>query len=281
MPELPEVETMCRGIAGIVGGTIADVQRAACRLKPIAVSPRIDAFRRRVVGRRIQAIQRVGKRVLLRLDDQAAIVIEPRMTGLVLIGEPPDGEHLRLRMAVAESAVGQLLYWDRRGLGSVSLVPAEQWNQRFGAARLGPDALELDAQTLRARLAPSRRPIKVALLDQRALAGIGNLYASEILHVARIHPACRCDRVTPAQWHRLHAALQSVLREAIRCEGSTLSDGTYRNALSDPGSYQNLHRVYARGGQLCASCGRGIVQRLVQAQRATFFCPRCQPARKA
>jgi len=126
------------------------------------------------------------------------------------------------------------------------------------------------------RLSASRRAIKVALLDQRAVAGIGNLYASEILHVAGIHPARRCDRLTRAQWQAIADATHGVLEEAIRYEGSTLGDGTYRNALNREGGYQNHHRVYARAGRQCPSCRSSEIKRIVQAQRSTFFCPQCQ-----
>jgi len=276
MPELPEVETMRRGVLAIVGTTIVDAQRLNCRLKPIEISPRIDAFRRRVLGRRVQAVDRIGKRVSVRLDTGAAIVFEPRMTGLVLLAEPPDVEHLRFRLNLSGTGPSHVLFWDRRGLGSVRLAMPEQWNDLYGPDRLGPDALTVDLDSLRQRLAGSRRAIKVALLDQRAVAGIGNLYASEILNVAGIHPAARCDRLTRDAWFRLHRAVGVVLHEAIHYEGSTLSDGTYRNALNDPGGYQNHHRVYDRDGQPCRTCGSGIVQRIVQAQRSTFFCPLCQ-----
>jgi formamidopyrimidine-DNA glycosylase len=141
---------------------------------------------------------------------------------------------------------------------------------------LGPDALSATAADLIVRLGASRRAIKVALLDQRSIAGIGNLYASEILHVARLHPARLCRRLTQSEWHRLAAAIHEVLTEAIRYEGSTLSDGTYRTALNDPGRYQNQHRVYGRAGEDCPTCGRGTVVRVVQAQRSTFYCPLCQ-----
>src|SRR4029077_20463859 len=140
----------------------------------------------------------------------------------------------------------------------------------------GPDALALSADELRQRLDRSRRAIKVALLDQRAVAGIGNLYASEILHLAGIHPAKRCDLLTPAQWAEIRARMLEVLELAIRHEGSTLSDGTYRNALNQSGGYQNHHRVYDRAGESCTSCGNAAIVRIVQAQRATFFCPACQ-----
>jgi formamidopyrimidine-DNA glycosylase len=276
MPELPEVETMRRGVAAVVGATIAGVERPACHLKPIAVTPRIDVFRRRVVGRRIEAVDRIGKRVSLRLDSGAAIVFEPRMTGLVLLAEPPDIEHLRLRLTLVGSEAEQLLFWDRRGLGSVRLAQPEQWSDLYGPGRLGPDALTISLAQLKDRLSHNRRAIKVALLDQRIVAGIGNLYASEILNVAAIHPARPCSELGQSAWQRLHEAVHLVLEEAIHYEGSTLSDGTYRNALNDPGGYQNHHRVYDRAGQPCRTCGQGIVQRIVQAQRSTFYCPDCQ-----
>jgi formamidopyrimidine-DNA glycosylase len=276
MPELPEVETMCRGVAAAVGATVTGVERPACRLKPISVWPRIDVFRRRVTGRCVEAVDRIGKRVSLRLDSGAAIVFEPRMTGLVLLGEPPDKEHLRFRLTLAGARVEQVLFWDRRGLGSVRLALPEQWQRLYGPEKLGPDALTIELPRLQERLAASRRPIKVALLDQRAVAGIGNLYASEILNVARIHPELPCSRLTPGAWQRLYEAIRVVLIEAIHYEGSTLSDGTYRNALNDPGSYQNHHRVYDRAGERCRSCGLGTVLRIVQAQRSTFYCPVCQ-----
>jgi formamidopyrimidine-DNA glycosylase len=149
--------------------------------------------------------------------------------------------------------------------------------RQLGPPRLGPDALEMDAGSLCDRMHQRRTPIKVALLDQSVLAGVGNLYASEILHVARIHPANRCDQLTRNQWQRVADSMQHVLREAIKYEGSTLSDGTYRTALNSPGSYQNCHRVYDRAGELCAACRQVEIRRIVQAQRATFFCPGCQP----
>jgi len=281
MPELPEVETMRRGISRIAGRRITGLHVPRSRLKPIRFEPAPAAFRRRAVGHTIEAVERLGKRVVLRLDGDLAVVFEPRMTGLVLLAEPPDTEHLRLGLRLNGCGAPWLWYWDRRGLGSVRLLSRAQLQADLGPHRLGPDALELSLPVLRARLGSSRQPIKVALLDQRRLAGIGNLYASEILHVAGIHPQRPCDRLNSRQWRAIHAALRQVLREAIRCEGSTLGDGTYRNALNRPGSYQNHHRVYQRQGQPCPRCGRGQVCRTVQAQRATFFCPRCQrPGRR-
>lgn len=276
MPELPEVETMRRGIEPIVGSHIVGVARGPCRLKPIAVRPGLAALRRRAVGARIRGVGRVGKRVIVELDSGDRMVLEPRMTGLVLLAAPPDAEHLRLRVALAGGPADELLYWDRRGLGSVRLLSPAAFRRELGPERLGPDALEATAEVLRARLGRSRRAIKVALLDQQAVAGIGNLYASEILHRAAVHPARACCTLRGPQWQRLFEATQEVLREAIRYEGSTLGDGTYRNALNQTGNFQNHHRVYGKAGQPCGRCRRGVIQRIVQAQRSTFFCPRCQ-----
>ncbi len=279
MPELPEVETMRRGVLPIVGARVTAAYRPASRLRPITISPRWGAFVQGVRGTRVEQVARAGKRLLVWLSTDRAIVFEPRMTGLVLLADPPSHQHLRLRLDLQGTGVPHLWYWDRRGLGSVRLLSRTQVQQRLGPPRLGPDALGLDATCLAARLARRRVPIKVALLDQAALAGIGNLYASEILHVARIHPCTRCDRLARRQWERLADSMHLVLEEAIRYEGSTLADGTYRTVLNDPGGYQNRHRVYDRAGDRCPSCGTAAIERMVLAQRSTFFCPACQRAR--
>jgi len=277
MPELPEVETMRRGVLGIVGGRIREVDRVACWRKPIAIAPRIDHFRRRAIGRTVCAVDRIGKRVVLRLDSADSIVLEPRMTGLVLVADPPTREHLRFRCQLSGSATRELLYWDRRGLGNVRLFSPAEFDAAFGPHKLGPDALTMTAELFRQQLGDSRRAVKVAMLDQRAVAGIGNLYASEILHVAAVHPVRRCDKITRPLWQRIADATRAVLETAIRYEGSTLGDGTYRNALNQAGSYQNHHRVYDKAGEVCPRCGgESKIVRVVQAQRSTFYCRICQ-----
>jgi formamidopyrimidine-DNA glycosylase len=278
MPELPEVETMRRGIGPIAGSTIAGAEKLRCRRRPIAIEPRPAMLAKRIVGRRIAEVGRLGKRVVLQLDDGQRLIFEPRMTGLVLLADPPTQEHLRFRLDLAGGPIAHVWYWDRRGLGSVCLLSERQFEARLGNGALGPDALALACDELRERLCRSRRPIKVALLDQKAVAGIGNLYASEILHLARVSPLARCDLLRPSQWQAIHAAMHEVLQLAIRHEGSTLSDGTYRNALNQAGGYQSHHRVYDRAGQPCRQCGAAIL-RLVQAQRSTFWCSQCQPRR--
>ncbi|MFT5524200.1 MAG: formamidopyrimidine-DNA glycosylase [Pirellulaceae bacterium] len=276
MPELPEVETMRRGILDIEGAKILDVHRLPCARKPIRCTPGIRAFRNRACGKKIVAVERIGKRVVVRLESDERIIFEPRMTGLVLAADPPSKEHLRFRVDLSCTAIPNIWYWDRRGLGSVRLMNPIEFATELGPDKLGPDALQITVEEIRDRLKASRRAIKVALLDQKVVAGVGNLYASELLHLAEVHPARRCDRITKKQWQRIHDAMLEVLKLAIKHEGSTLGDGTYRTALNDPGGYQNHHRVYDKKGDTCVTCGKSIIQRIVQTQRSTFFCPICQ-----
>jgi formamidopyrimidine-DNA glycosylase len=278
VPELPEVETMRRGILSIVGRRITAAERVPCRRRPIAVEPPPAAIRKRAVGRRVAAVDRIGKRVVIRLEGGESFILEPRMTGLVLLADPPTREHLRFRLVLDDGRA--VYYWDRRGLGSVRLLSDTQLAERYQSGALGPDALAITGDDFRTRLSKSRRAVKVALLDQAAVAGIGNLYASEMLFAAGIDPRRRCSSLKAAEWNALFEAMLAVLHAAVKHEGSTLGDGTYRNALNQAGGYQNHHQVYDREGDACAGCRTTAIRRIVQAQRATFFCPTCQGKRK-
>jgi len=276
MPELPEVETMCRGIAAVVGRTIVAAGRRPCRRRPILVTPGPAEWKRRVVGQAIARVERLGKRVVLVLASDDRVVFEPRMTGLVLLVDPPTVEHLRFFLDLSTAGERlQLWYWDRRGLGSVRLLTTEQYAATFLSGKVGPDALAVTAAEFALRFAGCRQAIKPALLDQKRLAGVGNLYASELLFLAGIHPATGCDQLGAEQWRAIFRAMRQVLLAAIRHEGSTLGDGTYRTALNQAGGYQNHHCVYDRAGDPCPNC-RTPIERMVQSQRATFFCPSCQ-----
>lgn len=279
MPELPEVETMRRGVLPIVGATIVAAERTPCPKRPLSIKPRIDRLSKKLAGRKIAAVERLGKRVVIRTEDGQRLLFEPRMTGLVLIEQPPTLEHLRFRLKLKGRKIKELLFWDRRGLGCIYLLSSAEYEEKINDGSIGPDAIAISSEEFRTRLCKSRREIKVALLDQSAVAGVGNLYASELLYLAKIDPRLRCDRVTKPQWQRMHQAMLDVLLAAIESEGSTLSDGTYRNALNDPGSYQNHHQVYDRAGERCPRCADGKIIRIVQAQRSTFFCKRCQRKR--
>lgn len=277
MPELPEVETMRRGVLSVVGHRVHDAERVPCRKKPILLRPSEQKIKSQLRGKRLDVIERIGKRLILRFDQQWLLVIEPRMTGLVLVDDVPDPNYLRFRIRFHGTSEA-IWFWDRRGLGTISYYHEDEF-QRQILDRLGPDALHIDAESLKRQCGQSRRAIKVALMDQAVLAGVGNIYASEALHQARIHPSYQCARLKRHHWQSLAEAIREILAEAVLHEGSTLSDGTYRASLDREGSYQNQHQVYDREGEVCLTCSRGSIRRLVQGGRSTFYCPSCQRAR--
>jgi formamidopyrimidine-DNA glycosylase len=291
VPELPEVETMVRGIRPFVEGrTIAELRACHCTCRPISITPSLPELSRRIRGQLVTTVRRLAKRVVFDLSSGESLVIEPRMTGLMLLADPPDLEHLRLQWQLAgpianpasngrSSTYDSLWFWDRRGLGTVRLYGAAELADQLGPHKLGVDALLMDDAAWQESCSRTSRPIKVALLDQKLAAGIGNLYASEILHRAKIHPALPANQLKRAQISRLRVSVIEVLQEAIGYEGSTLGDGTYRNALNQAGSYQNAHRVYNRTEEQCPTCHRAKIKRIVQAQRSTFYCPSCQKQR--
>jgi len=277
MPELPEVETMVRGIRPhLVGRQIISTRFCACDKKPISVDPQRTALQRRLRQARIEAVQRLAKRVVITLDRTRFLVIEPRMTGLLLVSAPPTQAHRRIcwNLNSVSDRAPSFEFWDRRGLGTVSLL--DQDGMSAIENRLGPDPLSMTTEQWIEQLSKTQRPIKNALLDQRIVVGIGNIYASEILHKAGISPNTPAAALSSLRTVRLAAACEEILHDAIRYEGSTLGDGTYRNALNRQGSYQSKHRVYQKAGTICPTCRTGCIRRIVQAQRSTFYCPRCQ-----
>ena len=275
MPELPEVETMCRGIASIVGQRIDRVSKPVCNYRPISMAPSVATINKKLAGAKVERISRLGKRVLIHAAEHA-LILQPKMTGMVSLEDPPDPDHNRLQIDFKGRPKLRLLFWDRRGLGTVELLREDAIEERIINGKLGPDALAITLDVFNEKLSATSRAIKVALLDQKLLAGVGNLYASEMLHVSKIHPEKPCNQLTQPKKKLLYEAMQRILLDAIEHEGSTLSDGTYRNALNDPGSYQNQHLVYDRADEPCPSCNSGAVRRIVQAQRSTFYCPKCQ-----
>ncbi len=273
MPELPEVETMCRGIYPTIGKVIRSVSQPPCDYRPIQIRPSVAEINARLAGCKVKTITRLGKRVVIQTAVDS-LILQPKMTGLVALDAPPDPDHVRLQIDFSGKL--RLQFWDRRGLGTVELMPSAELHERIVEGRLGPDALQITVEDFIGRLQATARPIKVALLDQKLLAGVGNLYASEMLFKAKIDPTKPAAKVSPARLRVLHQVMLEILQLAITLEGSTLSDGTYRNAVNDAGSYQNMHSVYDKAGQPCSQCKTSTVLRIVQAQRSTFYCPKCQ-----
>lgn len=308
MPELPEVETMIRGIRdSVLGAKLLDLELLPCPRKDLAHNPEWDEMQKMLVGTQLERIVRRGKRIILCFVNEQkqslGLVIEPRMTGLLLTDQSPDPLYLRFclhfsplsnkvqnkgkksklrpQTATQNTEKVTVWYWDRRGLGVVRLLHGEKLEEMLYGNQIGKDALEMTLLDWTTLLHTSRQPMKTLLLDQKKVAGIGNLYASEILYAAGIHPETTGSQLRSADVQKLLQSTQDILSLAIEYEGSTLSDGTYRNALNNSGRYQNEHRVYQKEGENCLRCKRQVIVRVVQAQRSTFYCPGCQKKKKS
>ena len=272
MPELPEVETVVRTLRPrLVGRTIA---RVNLRRTDIVRSGETD-LPRRLLSLTVTDITRRGKKILIQLDD-GTICIHLGMTGR-LTTEPSRSPLLphthmiwRLRDAAGILLDEELRFRDPRRFGGVWCLACRADAEH----NLGPEPLLVRAKQLADKLARTKRPIKSALLDQRLLAGLGNIYVDEALHVAKIHPLTLTCDLTRQQVADLTRAIKQVLRRAIRHRGSTLRD--YVDADGNAGAFQRLHRVYDRKGEPCRRC-KSPIERIVLAGRSTHFCPRCQP----
>lgn len=256
MPELPEAETIVRGLRPHVEGRrIVRAEFYARRVSPDAPEP--------LAGRQVIAVRRHGKQVLLCLDSGASILIKLGMTG-ALLWNGESGPYTRARLDFEGG--GALLFDDIRQFGSLRLV------QEVGG-KLGPDPFEITAEDFAARLRSRNTQVKRALLDQSLVRGLGNIYTDEALFRAQIDPRARTRRLRRDRAQRLHAEIVALLDEAIQLRGSSISD--YVDAQGQRGTFQTRHQVYGKAGQPCPHCGTPI-ERIVIAQRGTHFCPRCQ-----
>jgi formamidopyrimidine-DNA glycosylase len=262
MPELPEVETVVRSIARLVGRRIVSAEFRAARILRGGDPERMAA---RLAGRRIAAIRRYGKFILVTLSGGGYLLLHLGMTGRLLLGGAP-GKHTH---AVFTLDGGVLQFDDSRQFGAIEVH--EDFPARV--ARLGPEPLEIAAPDFARALRRRRTRVKALLLDQTFVRGVGNIYADEALFRAGIHPMAITARLRQDRALRLHQALAEVLTEAIAAGGSSISD--YVDAGGRRGLFQVSHRVYQRTGQACVNCG-AAVRRVVVAQRSSHFCPRCQ-----
>jgi formamidopyrimidine-DNA glycosylase len=274
MPELPEVEVIRRGLAPrLVGRRFLTVTVGDKTLRQ-ASSP--EELARWLPGRRLMRLTRRGKYLVFRLEDGVTLLIHLGMTGRLLLGVPRNHEpHVHLFFTLEEGI--SLAFQDVRRFGQVlvfppdtPLFPLEQVGREPFSRRVTPEWL---AETGRGRT----RPLKNFLLDGRILAGIGNIYACEIMFAAGLHPATPAGALKLDDWTRVLKETRRILKRAIRQGGTTVND--YLNSHGETGLFQVELMVYAREGELCRRCGKGI-KRLVQAGRSSFFCPRCQPKKR-
>jgi len=293
MPELPEVETVRRGLAPVLKGRriVKAVQN-----RPDLRWPLPERFAERLTGRRILSLGRRAKYLTMDLDgpEPETALIHLGMSGRLLLsgigtGDRAPGAQFHYAAAVGEAArkhdhvvldlgggVG-LVYNDARRFGSMDLWPTATLADHPSLASLGPEPLSnaWDGEALAAALAGRRTPIKTALLDQRRVAGLGNIYVCEALHRAHVSPLRKADSLSAQDCQRLTATIRDVLTEAIEAGGSSLRD--FHGAGGELGYFQHRFGVYDREGDPCAAPGCGAtIERIVQCGRSTFFCPTCQ-----
>ncbi|HET7137859.1 MAG TPA: bifunctional DNA-formamidopyrimidine glycosylase/DNA-(apurinic or apyrimidinic site) lyase [Gaiellaceae bacterium] len=273
MPELPEVETVRRGLApALEGRTLERVEISDARLTrpldPVAVAAELE-------GERVAMVDRRGKYLIVRFESGRALLVHLRMTGSFRLGvestQSPD-PHGRALLALDDGT--QVAYRDVRRFGTWLLLEPEEVDAYIDA-RVGREPLEdaYRAKHLAERLAGRRAPVKAALLDQQTVAGVGNIYADEALWRARIHPLRPAESLGPEEVKELHRAVRQALRVGVRRQGSTLRD--YRQPDGAEGGAQHEFKVYGRGGEPCERCGTPI-DKIRVAGRGTWYCPSCQ-----
>ncbi|HTB49690.1 MAG TPA: bifunctional DNA-formamidopyrimidine glycosylase/DNA-(apurinic or apyrimidinic site) lyase [Solirubrobacteraceae bacterium] len=273
MPELPEVETIRRQLAPLVEGRTFErvliLDERWCR--PLAAGEMTDALE----GRRVERLGRRGKYLLWSLSGDVHLAQHLRMTGTVLCDPAPEQTHVRARIELDDGM--PLAIVDPRRFGTGELLLGDDALEAFFAARLGMEPLDerFTAEHLRALARGRTAPIKAFLLDQRRMAGVGNIYADEALHRAEIHPRRRAGRLSSEQYARLREAVVWALEAGIEARGATIDD--FRHVDGVWGSFQDRFQVHRREGEPCARCGTTIVK-MVVAGRGTYVCETCQPA---
>jgi formamidopyrimidine-DNA glycosylase len=275
MPELPEVETVRRMLEGaIVGRRVAQASVSRKRLRTSSLA----ALPARLVGRTFATPRRTGKFLMLDLDGGVTLLSHLGMSGRWLYWRPgwtpdPALEHVHLRITFEDGAL--LWFQDVRRFGMLRVVPTDALDRDPSLRLLGPDPLAVprDGTALRSAARGARTSIKTWLLDQRRIAGVGNIYASEVLFRARVDPRRRAGALSREEWTRVASEIPAVLEESIARMGTTFS--TYRTIWNEPGEYGERLLVYDRAGQPCTNCGTPL-RRIVQSGRSTYFCPSCQ-----
>ncbi|HEX8101955.1 MAG TPA: bifunctional DNA-formamidopyrimidine glycosylase/DNA-(apurinic or apyrimidinic site) lyase [Solirubrobacteraceae bacterium] len=272
MPELPEVETIRRHLAPHVEGRTLSALRIddARWSRPLAPGELIAA----VEGRRVERLGRRGKYLVWELEDEVFLLVHLRMTGtLLLSGEAVPHTRVRFELDGGEQ---RLIFVDPRRFGTGELALGADALEAFLAARLGVEPFDpaFTVAHLRALARRCRAPVKAFLLDQKRIAGVGNIYADEALHRAGIHPERRTDRLRPAQIAALRDAVVAALEAGVAAKGATIDD--FRHPDGVRGSFQDQFLVHTRAGAPCPACGSAI-RKLVVGGRGTYVCERCQP----
>ncbi|MBN1350766.1 DNA-formamidopyrimidine glycosylase [candidate division KSB1 bacterium] len=273
MPELPEVEIIVRQLktsSGLLGHPITGVRI----LRPSQWQPASpDTIRTHLTGKCITNIRRRAKYILFELTDNWQLVVHLRMTGKFIISESTETTDPYTRTVFNFESGVDLVYHDVRALGRLFLGKREDVSHLVAKLGIEPLSFEFSRSYLHESLAGCRLQIKDYLMNQSKIAGIGNIYASEILFRSRIHPERLTSSLTAGEIEVLHQMIRTVLRESIDQMGTTISD--FRTAYNSEGNFQNFLQVYGKANQPCSQCA-GLIKRIIQKQRSTFFCEMCQ-----
>ena len=274
MPELPEVETIARTLApSLVGRVIAGIDLI---YRPLLRGGRPGRLRG-LIGRRVLGVRRRGKMLLVEIEGGRTLVFHLKMTGQFLFAAASEPRDKHIRLAIQfEDGRNELRFGDVRKFGFLLCLEGAPERSSGELSSLGPEPLEVGLSVFADILKARRGRIKSLLLDQTRIAGIGNIYADEMLFDARIHPETRANSLTKPSIARLYQSMKKILSEAIEAKGSTLQD--YRDADGNEGSFQESHKVYDREGEPCLACGTPVKMKRIGG-RSSHFCPRCQRKR--
>jgi formamidopyrimidine-DNA glycosylase len=270
MPELPEVETIVRDLARLLPG--AKIKRVEVARPDLIDGDTPDGFAEKVTGKKIRTVVRRAKNIVMDLGGER-LLVNLGMTGRLLVTRAEDEEptHLGVRMALDKGR--ELRYHDVRRFGRLWTMTDAEWQAWEGGLGVEPLSDDFSAEWIVAAAARSKVAVKVWLMDQARVVGVGNIYASEALFRARVDPRRPANTLSAAELARVRDGVRDVLQEAIDHRGTTFLD--YRDARGEEGAFASRLKVYDREGQPCSGC-KGNIERIVQGGRSTFFCPSCQ-----
>lgn len=271
MPELPEVETVRRGLEKLIlGKKISNIDIRY----PKMIKTDLQEFQKEMPGQVIQTMGRRGKYLLFYLSDKV-LISHLRMEGKYFYypDQVPERKHAHVLIHFEDG--GTLVYEDVRKFGTMELLAPKLLEAYFVTKKLGPEPTEQDFDLARLKLAlkKSKKPIKSHLLDQTLVAGLGNIYVDEVLWRAKIHPFRSSNSLSSQEARKVHDETIKVLGQAVEKGGSTIR--TYTNAFGEDGTMQEFHQVYDKAGQACSRCG-AIIEKIQLGGRGTHFCPKCQ-----
>ncbi|HEX6039787.1 bifunctional DNA-formamidopyrimidine glycosylase/DNA-(apurinic or apyrimidinic site) lyase [Longimicrobium sp.] len=270
MPELPEVETIVRDLAHLLPG--AKIKGVEVVRPDLIEDDTPEGFARKIRGKKIRSVVRRAKNIVMDLGGER-LLVNLGMTGRLLVARAGDDEPTHLGVRIGLDRGRELRYHDVRRFGRLWTVTEAQWQAWDGQLGVEPLSDAFSADWLVQAAGRSKVAIKVWLMDQARVVGVGNIYASEALFRARVDPRRPANSLTPDELARVRDGVQAVLREAIDHRGTTFLD--YRDARGEEGAFAARLKVYDREGQPCPGC-KGHVERIVQGGRSTFFCPSCQ-----